>query len=360
MLTAERAQELEKTLRHFPLLEGWEAPALLGLIERELSHAEILDGFRPYGKRKAHAIPLQPILHIVSHNTPHAALQSLVRGLLLGSHNFLKIPTAGLPEAEEFIRLLSPSLASLVHVSRSLEDSWLEKAEAVIVFGADETIETLRKKVSADCLFLPHGHSISFGIVFEDPHYSSVEAAAKDVFLYDQRGCLSPHTLYVASSLASREYARRLANALKKLCDAGCEAHSTAEAAGIFAERHYFHFLQTMRPDIEVWASEGSSDWTVIHDPNPEFRPSPLGRTVFVKPLPTELSVSLAGIHKWISGIGIWPAREEYAQIAAQLGASRICPLGKMQFPPADWHQDALPVLSQLVHWVDFEEETQG
>ena len=353
MTTAETARELEKALHHSPLLAGWDSAALLGVVERELGHAEILDGFRPYGNHLSRAIPVSFLLHVVSGNTPHAALQSLVRGLLLGCHNFVKIPTTGLPEVEEFVRRLPPPLASRVHLSHHLENSYLEKAEAAIVFGSDETMAALKNKLPETCLFLSHGHRISFGIVFEDPDYASVEPAAKDIFLYDQRGCLSPHAIYVAPPLASYEYAQWLANALQKLCATGCEPHHPAEAAGIFAERHYFRFLQSVRPGVKVWTSEESSDWTVIHDPNPEFRPSPLGRTVFVKSLPEKFDIP--NIRKWISGIGIWPARKEYAEIAARLGASRICPLGKMQSPPPDWHQDGLPTLSYLVRWVDFE-----
>ncbi len=356
MTTAETASELEKVIRHFPCLSGWDASSLLGLIERELGHAEILDGFRPYGTRLAQAIPVRSILHIVSGNTPHAALQSLVRGLLLaGCHNYIKIPTNGLPEAEEFIRLLPSALASRLCLSRRLEDSWLENAEAVIAFGSDEIIAALRKKIPADRIFLPHGHRVSLGIIFEDSDYSSVESAAMDVFLYDQRGCLSPHALYVASPLPADEYAHRLANALQKLCKVGCEPHSTSEAAAIFAERQYFEFLQSLHPSVKIWMSEKSSDWTVVYDPNPEFRISPLGRAVFVKPLPEKPIAAFAKIRPWISGAGIWPAKAKYAQIAVRLGASRVCPLGKMQFPPADWHQDGSPVLSPLVRWVDFE-----
>lgn len=358
MTTAEIASDLEKVIHHFPYLKGWDASSLLGLIARELGHAEILDGFRPYGTRLAQAIPVRSILHIVSGNTPHAALQSLVRGLLLRNcQNYIKIPADGLSEAEEFIRLLPPALANRICLSRHLEDSWLENSEAVIAFGADETIAALRKKVPPDRIFLPHGHRVSLGIIFEDPDYSSLESAAMDVFLYDQRGCLSPHVLYVASPLPADEYAQRLASALQKLCEAGCEPHNITEAAAIFAERHYFEFLHSLRPSVKIWASERSSDWTVVYDPNPEFRISPLGRLIFVKPLSEKPTATLANIRPWISGIGIWPPKAKYAQIAAELGASRICPLGKMQFPPADWHQDGLPVLAQLVRWVDFEHE---
>ena len=36
------------------------------------------------------------ILHIISGNTPHAAYQSLLNGILLGAHNHLKLPSQSL------------------------------------------------------------------------------------------------------------------------------------------------------------------------------------------------------------------------------------------------------------------------
>src|SRR5471030_2978187 len=97
MNTAERASALSLAAAHFPILGPCECEELLELIRLELGHGEILDGFRPYGSHFSKAAPRSPILHIVSGNTPHAALQTLLRGLLLGAHNFIKLPSAGLP-----------------------------------------------------------------------------------------------------------------------------------------------------------------------------------------------------------------------------------------------------------------------
>ena len=38
------------------------------------------------------------IVHIISGNTPHAAYQSLLNGLILGAKNRLKLPTNALPD----------------------------------------------------------------------------------------------------------------------------------------------------------------------------------------------------------------------------------------------------------------------
>src|SRR5580704_14850894 len=67
---------------------------------------QLLDGRGPqtYGNQHCLAFPLSPILHIVSGNTPHAALQSLIRGVLVGATNWIKLPKRGLPEVDHFAR----------------------------------------------------------------------------------------------------------------------------------------------------------------------------------------------------------------------------------------------------------------
>ncbi len=356
--TALRAAALAAAAEKFPLLGEMRAEDLLAGIALELGHAEILDGFRPYGGHLARAIAPRTILHIVSGNTPHAALQSLIRGLLLGSHNRVKLPSAGLPEVAAFVAELSEELAGRVELSPSLPDDWLRRAEAVVVFGDDETIAHFRARVPGTVPFQAHGHRVSLGVVFADPGCTSVGAAARDVSLYDQRGCLSPHDIYVAESpgLQARTYAARMAEAM-----AAFQEHTPrqplglGEHAAIADLRASYAFRSANDPRVQLWASAGSTDWTVIYEEEPWFATSPLNRVVFVKPLPRDLGAALGPVSAWLGAIGIWPATAENAAHVVSLGAARICPLGRMQFPPATWHAEGLPNLASLVRWIDFE-----
>jgi hypothetical protein len=342
----------------FPLLGEIRAADLLDVVRLELGHPKILDGFRPYGGHFARAIPPRRLLHIVSGNTPHAALQSLVRGLLLGSHNRVKLPASGLPEVATFCTALPPALAARVEISTALPDSWLREADAVIVFGSDETIAHFRARVPVGVPFQAHGHRVSVGVVFDDPDCESVVAAARDVSLYDQQGCLSPHDLYVreTSTLAARTYAARLAEAM-----AAFNEHTPRAPLGISGDaaiadlRASYAFRAASDPRVQLWTSASSTDWTVIYEEDPWFATSPLNRVVFVKPLPADFTAALAPVSGWLGAIGIWPATPVNADLVGHLGASRICPLGRMQFPPATWHAEGLPNLASLVRWVDFE-----
>ncbi|MGH8048336.1 MAG: acyl-CoA reductase [Chthoniobacterales bacterium] len=356
--TASRAAGLAAAIAKFPMLGEIVATDLTDLVRLELGHAEILDAFRPYGDRFARAIPPGNILHIVSGNTPHAALQSLTRGLLLGSHNRVKLPTGGLPDVAAFLAALPAELAARVECSETLPDSWLREGDAVIVFGSDETIAHFRARVPVGIPFQAHGHRVSLGIVFDDPDCESVEAAARDISLYDQHGCLSPHDIFVRENNDgfARTYAARLAEAMARFnAHTPRRALTIGEAAAISDLRASYTFRSASDVRTQIWQSENSTDWTVIYEDDPWFATSPLDRVVFVKPLPVDFAAALEPVRSWLGAIGIWPATIENAERVAGLGAARICSLGRMQFPPASWHAEGIPNLGSLVRWIDFE-----
>lgn len=358
MNTEERACALARVLRNFPIMGRISQADLLEVVRLELGHPEILDGFRPYGSGTARAIAASPILHIVSGNTPHAALQSLTRGLLLGAGNLLKIPSTGLPEVDSFIGSLPSPLSELVEVSTTLQDSWLQNARAVVVFGSDETIASIRAQVSAGIPFQAHGHRVSLSVVFDDPDYCSVAAAALDVSLYNQHGCLSPHDIYVdeSSGLSARSYAARLAETMDEFNRQNPRGPiAIGESAAIADLRASYTFRAAADIRTQIWCSNGSTDWTVIYEEDPWFATSPLNRVVFVKPLPPDPDSAFGPVLPWLGAIGIHPATGENADRLAGLGASRICPFGRMQFPPFTWHAEGHPNLTGLVRLVDFE-----
>ena len=353
MNTAERASALAQTAGHFPILGRYETEDLIDLVRLELGHSEILDGFRPYATHFSQATPRSPILHIVSGNTPHAALQSLVRGLLLGARNLVKLPSAGLPEVDAFVQFLPDNLRTLVEVSRELPPSWLKEAQAWIVFGSDETISSFRSRLPGGVIFEPHGHRFSLAMIF-DSSLPSEDLAAADISEFNQKGCLSPHDIYVSGD--ARSYAERLAQAMDRYATIHRPDPITqAEAAEIHDMRANYRFRAASDPRVQIWESAGSLSWTVIFEEEPWFAASCLNRVVFVKPLPDDLPSSIGPALFSLAAIGIWPATPAEAEQASLLRPSRICPLGRMQLPPLSWHQEGRQILAPLVQWVDFE-----
>lgn len=354
MTTAERARALAEAAAHFPILGSVAADDLIEVVRLELGHPEILDGFRPYGGHFSRVEPLGVILHIVSGNTPHAALQSLVRGLLLGARNLVKIPSEGLPEVEEFLGHLPVELRETVMVSSALPDAWLREAAVVVVFGSDETVAHFRKRVRSGAVFEAHPHRVSLEVVFEDAPDDVVAAIAGDISRFGQKGCLSPHDIYVAGDV--RAFAARLAEAMQRYEERDPRGPvTTLEAAEIADTRANYRFRSASDPRVAIWESAGSSAWTVIFEDDPWFAASCLNRVVYVKPLADDLAAALEPILPWLAAVGIWPATPEAAERVATLRPSRICPAGRMQVPPVTWHQEGRQSLAPMARWVDFE-----
>ncbi|HEY5741461.1 MAG TPA: acyl-CoA reductase [Terrimicrobiaceae bacterium] len=356
MNTAERAAALSKAIQGFPLLGAVPLEELIDLVRLELGHAEILDGFRPYAGAFSWAIPRDPILHIVSGNTPHAGLQSIIRGLLVGGKNYVKLPSSGLEEVEEFVRSLPAWLGDRVTIETELPEAWLKESNTWIVFGSDETISSFQRRLPSSTVFDPHPHRISLGIIFENARHDPSPFAAADVARFNQKGCLSPHDFYVAED--SKDFAARLAQQMAQqelIFPRG--AITSREAAEIADLRASYRFRSGSDSRVSIWESENSTAWTVIYEEDPWFAISCLNRVAFVKPLPSDLLGALGPALPWVAAVGIWPVTPENAEKAAALRPSRICPLGAMQSPPIAWHQEGRQTLAPLVRWVDFESE---
>ena len=82
------------------------------------------------------------------------------------------------------------------------------------------------------------------------------------------------------------------------------------DSAALAAWREEWRFRAANDPDhYTLWTSPGSTAWTVLYDgADPAFTPSPLSRTVVVKPLPTDLHAALAPVRPFLSAVGLWPA----------------------------------------------------
>ena len=298
MTTAERAAGISAAIKDSAYAENITSDDLLNLLKAELGHIEILDSPQTYGDLKCLAVAPESILHIIAGNTPMAGIQSITRGLLLGSRNFVKLPSTEIPELNRFVEALPQNLRELVEINSELSENWLQQSNAIIVFGNDDTIRHFRERTREDQIFISHGHRISLGVVFKDDDNSAAKLAARDVSLFDQQGCLSPHDLYIHpnNKIAPPDFAAELAGEMEQFNQhTPRQALSTEENAEITTLRDSYDFRQSGDAGIKLWTSDKSTDWTVIYEEEPQFTISPLNRVVFVKPLPelTQLSKQL-------------------------------------------------------------------
>ncbi len=356
MTTRERIKHLAESGQYPELLGEFDGDDLTAWLTAELGHPDALDQFHAHGPLKSKAFAPQNILHIVSGNTPHAAIQSLLRGLLLESHNIVKLPSTGIPELSAWIKQLPSEINHLIEVTTTLNDDHWSIANAVIAIGSDATIAAIQQRILPHQTFIPHGHKVSMGIVLEG-FAEAADLAAKDISLFNQRGCLSPHAIYVKETQQgdAKSFAQLLAQAMEKFAQAHPpEPLGLSEAGAVRNLRETTRFLAANSDPSELWESNDTLDWTVIYDTSPTLKLSCLNRCVYVKPLPDSLNLSTLGPEaRHLSTIALHPFDPTYAETLTNLPAHRICPLGQSQNPSLFWHHDGFAPLTSLISWKD-------
>lgn len=317
-------------------------------------------------------------VHIGAGNVPNPALMSLVLGLLTRSAQILKCSSG----SSFLVRLFAhsiydadPKLGACLEIAEwsggksELESVLFAEADCVTATGSDETLENIRAKLPGRIRFLGYGHKVSFGFVAGEilagPRTGKiVSAAADDVVAWDQRGCLSPHVIYIqpGGDVSPEHFAQLLADELARREASEPRGEiSAAESAAIASRRAIYEIRAAHSPvNTGHWRSEGSTAWTVIFEADPRFQISCLNRFIYVKPVSDlkALLESADAVRGKVSTVGIAAPEETMSELAGKLaywGATRICPLGQMQNPPLTWRHDGRPSLGDLVTWTDFE-----
>ena len=288
------------------------------------------------------------VAHLVASNVPALALPAIALGCLAGAAVLVKSGRDDPLSAPTFQRALAavdPALAATVVAAYwpggdlAREDAALGRAEVVAVTGSDATLAALAPRLGRR--LIAHGPRWSVAVV-ERAAAAEVDAIALDVALHDQRGCLSPHAVYVTGD--ARGFAERLAAALDavavRLAPGPASVDARAAARLLAAEAEW-------APGAAVLCGAGG---TVIYEEAPAFRPTAGLRTVRVHPLrdPRVLPELLPpGRIECVGVAGVDPA--PLVAVLRARGVARICPVGRMQRPPLSWPRGQHPPLGALL-----------
>lgn len=351
----------------------WRGERLLDLLGREFGDAAVLDGFVRLGGRRVLAVAPALTVQLFAGNVPGVTVTALVRSLLV------KSPVLGKAASGEpllpalFARALAEQDAALGRAlavawwrggNQYLERAALERAEAVVAYGSNDSVGSLRRRAPPGARFIGYGHKFSFGVVARERATSAAaRAAAIDVATFDQRGCVSPQLIYVEEGGAAspREWAGLLASELAKLEPRLPRGPlSPGEASALRELRAETDFAGLSEGGARLFEPARGTGWLVIFDPDPAPAPSCLNRAVRVKPVSSlgEVPDLVARAAPLLQTVGVAAPEcrvEELAVRLAVFGASRVCPLGQMSWPPPEWHHDGLPPLRSLVRWCDWE-----
>ena len=355
---------------------------LHALLAQELGHAHRLDELaatsaETNNQRAAMVHGPEFLMHIAAGNIPNPALTSMVLGLLARSAQFVKCAsrTSLLPRLfAHSIYDAEPKLGACLEIAEwrggeaALEQAVFNEADCVTVTGSDETLAAIRQRLPTKTRFLGCGHRVSFGYVTRDS-LSGFDAkkivanVASDVVAWDQRGCLSPHVMYVehGGSVAAEQFAGMLAAELARREESEPRGRLPVELAANIASRRAFYEVRAAHSDeTRLWQSQGSTAWTVVYEADAKFQLSCLNRFIYVKGV-TDMVRTLQdadNVRGKVSTVGLAAPETKARELAAQLarwGVSRVCPLGQMQNPPLTWRQDGRPGLGDLVTWTDWE-----
>lgn len=237
-----------------------------------------------------------------------------------------------------------------------LEATLLSRADVVSAYGSDATLTSIRQRLSATTAFIPHGNGLGAGFVpalrSEADAVAAADALALDVAAYDQRGCLSPHAIWVerGGAVDALGFARMLAGSLDRL-SVTLPRGSLATATG--AAQLQWRGVAAVRG--ELFEGDG---YAVSYEGEAALRLSPGYRNVLVLDAASLGAFALAlaplGVHlKCVGVAGDAGAREAVARALPPPLAPRVCEAGRMQRPSLLSLADGRPPWEGLLRYID-------
>jgi hypothetical protein len=343
---------------------AWALESALAPLTFEALHA-LEQSPRPPHPRAVRTAPGQLCVVVLAGNVVIGAARAVGWPLLFGWPVLAKASSGD----DTLARLLEAALAegdpelaaayrSVTYASDhdTLNAALFEQADAVSVYGGDDTVNTIRAQLGATVSFMAHGNGLGVAYVGREAlgdRETAQQAArglALDVAAYDQRGCLSPHTAWVehGGAISPEDFAELVhaeLGVLQQSLPRGPLPLPSASAQlswrGVGAVRG------------SLLESDG---YAVSFEDNGPLRISPGYRNLQVlasrglDELPDKLAP--LGVHlKSLGYAGCAP--EALVACLPVRVAPRVCPLGQMQRPPVDALHDGLPAWEGLLRWAD-------
>ena len=292
------------------------------------------------------------VLVILAANLPALAVQPLLPALLLRRPIVLKSPTSEPLFAPAFVEALirrlpelSAALAAITWPGGDtvLEAPLLEATERILAYGEAATIDDLEAR--APNKVFAYGPKTSLAILGGDVEPSSVAAGlARDIALFDQRGCLSVQSIYTAGDATA--LATALAEHLQRVAAEWPPGPiDPVVAAGVQQLRSEATMRGLVMPELPL------ASGTVVVEPQTRFQPAPGLRTVRIHPM-TGLAILPEILAEWagqlqgaaLAGVEAWALQAGLEE----LGISRCTAPGELQNPDATWHNGGVHPFTAL------------
>jgi hypothetical protein len=362
------------------MARDWTEHRLRSLLGAEFRDIAYLDGFVEHTGLTSMAVGPSLCFQVVAGSMSGVGVSAMIRSLLLKSPTLLK-PGRGdcvLPVLfASALHEVDPEVAAALAVvywpggRETLENVALRRADAIAVYGDDQTVAELRNRAPVTTRFLAYHHRVSVGVVgvaaLEEPlAAASAASVANAVAIFDQRGCVSPRIIYVeeGAAVSPRAFASLLAEHLGDLeHELPSGKLDPAEASALHQMRGTAELVAASDPTSEPCTEVhhgGEASWTVIFDHELKDPLPCLGRTVRVVPLTNVEQLpdllARAGAHlQTVGTAGLGDRAQGLASRLGRAGVSRVVPFSEVPFPPPWWHHDGGRPLGDLVRWIDLE-----
>lgn len=317
------------------------------------------------------ALPPAVATQYVAGTVPSVAVEVIALSLLARVPLLLKTSSDEPYLARAFVdelRSIKPELADCVAVmtwpggDAPLDDAVAQGSDLVIVYGGTDAVASMRRRCPPTTRFIGYGNRVSLGVISRtdtlsgSPSLRSVALGiALDASAYDQRGCMSPHTIFVAT-------------------DAPWSPDQLAESLASFAFLRVEEILPRGNIDAQTLAriqqSRGVFEFTgrvytaptatILVADDTRFYPSPGGRTLHIVPYrqTSDLLDALAPLHDVLSSASLLCSPQERSTLVSQLGRAgvrRICRPGRMQRPVLIREHDGRPRIADWMNWLSVE-----
>lgn len=347
------------------LFESITAEALEGAITAELGSVEALDGVvERVGAPAAWARGVDRVTIVSSDTTIGVALVPAIFALCAKADVVVKDRSDALVAA--FFFSLSEEHPAFRHAARAsdwtgggdpLEHEVIERADVVVAFGRDETLQAIRARCAAGARFVPFGHRVSVGVLNRADvgrfGGAEAEAIARDALLYDGEGCLSLHALFVeGDGDALHSVAVTLASAVDRIA---VEFPGGTRAPGRVASVAAYRNLAAFRAAGGRGAVFRAADATLVVDAPRDEAPPLLPRVLPLIAVEDDDAVARYCTEQRlpVQALGVMQAGAQAIVLAERIGAVRVARFGTMQAPPLGGHHGGFPRIADFVRWLD-------
>ncbi|HVN29692.1 MAG TPA: acyl-CoA reductase [Candidatus Binataceae bacterium] len=289
---------------------------------------------------------------IMPANVPGAGMHELIAALISGAVAIVKASVREpvlFPAFAQTLRRIDPLVGNRVEVvvfGREREDLtriMCDQCDFIVALGEDAGLAHLIGRAK----LFGFGSRVSGALISlaTPANFAALAAAvARDVVLFEQQGCLSPHHIFIADADrgAIGEFARRLADALAHAATAVPPAAlSFNTAAAIRRMRERARWRQIGGHDIELLEDRAGA-WTIVIDPEARLTISPGYRAVTLSVVrdADDLAARLAPVAGRLEAFALaaaGPVRGRFLDVLAGAGVTYVCDPGQMQSPPLTW-----------------------